>query len=102
MKMFLISDNMDTYNGMRLSGIDGVVVHNPNEIEQAFKKATSDRDIGLILVTEKIAVLRKDLVDYHKLNGKMPLLVEVPDRHSTSRVKESIATYVKNAIGINI
>ena len=27
MRMFLISDNVDTLTGMRLAGIDGVVVH---------------------------------------------------------------------------
>ena len=27
MKMFLISDNIDTYTGMRLAGVEGVVVH---------------------------------------------------------------------------
>ncbi len=27
MKMFLISDNVDTLTGMRLAGIPGVVVH---------------------------------------------------------------------------
>ena len=25
--MFLISDNIDTYTGMRLAGVEGVVVH---------------------------------------------------------------------------
>ena len=27
MKMYLISDNVDTYTGMRLAGVDGVVIH---------------------------------------------------------------------------
>ena len=27
MKMYLISDNVDTLTGMRLAGVDGVVVH---------------------------------------------------------------------------
>ena len=27
MKMFLISDNVDTQTGMRLAGVEGVVVH---------------------------------------------------------------------------
>ena len=27
MKMYLISDNVDTYTGMRLAGVYGVVVH---------------------------------------------------------------------------
>ena len=29
MKFYLISDNIDTQMGMRLAGIDGVVVHEP-------------------------------------------------------------------------
>ena len=27
MKMYLISDNIDTYTGMRLAGVEGAVVH---------------------------------------------------------------------------
>ena len=27
MKMYLISDNIDTFTGMRLAGIEGAVVH---------------------------------------------------------------------------
>ena len=27
MKMYLISDNLDTLTGMRLAGVDGIVVH---------------------------------------------------------------------------
>ena len=32
MKMYLISDNIDTLTGMRLAGVDGVVVHERNEL----------------------------------------------------------------------
>ena len=35
MKMFLISDNVDTYTGMRLAGVDGVVVHEREELRKA-------------------------------------------------------------------
>lgn len=35
MRMFLISDNVDTLTGMRLAGIEGVVVHEKQEIKQA-------------------------------------------------------------------
>ena len=35
MRMFLISDNVDTLTGMRLAGIDGVVVHEKQEIKQS-------------------------------------------------------------------
>ena len=35
MKMFLISDNVDTYTGMRLAGVEGVVVHEREELKKA-------------------------------------------------------------------
>ena len=34
MKMFLISDNVDTYTGMRLAGVEGVVVHEKEELKK--------------------------------------------------------------------
>ena len=37
MKMYLISDNVDTYTGMRLAGVDGVVVHERDELKKARK-----------------------------------------------------------------
>ena len=32
MKMYLISDNIDTWTGMRLAGVDGAVVHERDEL----------------------------------------------------------------------
>jgi len=38
MKMYLISDNVDTYTGMRLAGVDGIVVHEQDELKQALER----------------------------------------------------------------
>ena len=35
MRMFLISDNVDTQTGMRLSGVEGVLVHTREEVLRA-------------------------------------------------------------------
>lgn len=53
MKMYLISDNVDTYTGMRLAGVDGVVVHERDELKQALEKVLSDPTVGIVLLTEK-------------------------------------------------
>ena len=53
MKMFLISDNVDTYTGMRLAGVDGVVVHERSELHDALQKVMDDKSIGIVLLTEK-------------------------------------------------
>ena len=35
MRFYLISDNMDTLTGMRLAGIEGEVVHDPESVEKS-------------------------------------------------------------------
>ena len=45
MKMYLISDNVDTYTGMRLAGVDGVVVHERDELREALEKTLTDKSI---------------------------------------------------------
>ena len=42
MKMYLISDNVDTYTGMRLAGVDGVVVHERDELREELEKVLLD------------------------------------------------------------
>ena len=53
MKMYLISDNVDTLTGMRLAGVEGSVVHERNELKEALDKALTDKEIGILLLTEK-------------------------------------------------
>ena len=54
MKMFLISDNIDTYTGMRLAGVEGVVVHEREELRRALEQAVENKENGIILLTEKL------------------------------------------------
>ena len=54
MRFYLISDNVDTQMGMRLAGIDGVVVHEHREVKDALLGAMEDKSIAVILITEKL------------------------------------------------
>ena len=102
MRMFLISDNVDTLTGMRLAGIDGVVVHEKQEIKQALDEVLSQKDIGIILMTEKLGKEIPEIVDGIKLNRTFPLLLEIPDRHGSGRRPDFITAYINEAIGIKI
>ena len=42
MKFYLISDNRDTLVGMRLSGVEGVIVHTQDGVARELKKAAED------------------------------------------------------------
>ena len=88
MKMYLISDNVDTYTGMRLAGVEGCVVHERGELREALERAIADKENGIILLTEKFG---REFPD-----------VEIPDRHGTGRKADFITSYVNEAIGVKL
>lgn len=102
MQMYLISDNVDTYTGMRLAGVEGVVVHQRDELKAALESAISNKEIGIILLTEKFGREFPELVDEVKLHHKTPLIIEIPDRHGTGRKPDFITSYVNEAIGLKL
>lgn len=102
MKMFLISDNIDTQTGMRLAGIDGVVVHSADEANKAINEAISRKDIGVLMITEKLGLLVPELINDIKLNYPTPLIVQIPDRHGSERGMDSITRYVRDAVGLKL
>ena len=79
MKMYLISDNVDTLTGMRLAGVEGVV-----------------------LLTEKFSKDYPELVNKYKMESHIPLFIDIPDRHGTGRSENFITDYVNEAIGLKL
>lgn len=102
MKMYLISDNVDTYTGMRLAGVDGVIVHERGELQEALQMVLKDETVGIVLLTEKFGREFPDMIDEFRLERKMPLLIEIPDRHGTGRKKDFITSYITEAIGLKL
>lgn len=102
MKFFCVSDNIDTQMGMRLAGIEGVVVHEQQETEDAIRRACVDSEVGIVLISEKLMKLCPKLIYDLKLHTKFPLIVEIPDRHGTANISDTITNYVREAIGIKL
>ena len=91
MKMFLISDNVDTQTGMRLA-----------ELYDTLQKTLADKEIGIILLTEKFGKEFPDILEDVRLNHKLPLLIEIPDRHGTGRAPDFITSFVNESIGLKL
>lgn len=102
MKMYLLSDNIDTLTGMRLAGVDGVVVHTEKEVNDALDRILKDKEVGVLMITELLGEMIPEKIEDIKLNYQVPLIVEIPDRHGTRRGSDSITRYVREAIGLNI
>jgi V/A-type H+-transporting ATPase subunit F len=102
MRYFLIADNGDTRTGMRLAGIEGVLVSTRQETVDALNRAAADKSIGVLLITEKLAALCPDVLDELKLNRETPLVVEIPDRHGSIRSTDFLTRYIRDAIGVKL
>lgn len=102
MRCFLISDNIDTQMGMKLAGIDGVVVHERDEVLSALDTAVNDETVAVILMTKKLTDLCSAEIYDFKLNRSKPLIAEIPDRHGDSGISDAISEYVSEAIGLKL
>ena len=102
MKIYLISDNIDTQIGMRLAGIEGCVVHDADAAKKEIEKAISDADVGILALTEKVGALVKDYLDELKLTIHTPLVIEIPDRHGSRDIAGSINRMVQESIGLKL
>jgi V/A-type H+-transporting ATPase subunit F len=102
MRTFLVSDNHDTVVGLRLAGIPGVIVHEQDEVASAIQDALDFPDLGLLVVTEKVARTAPDLIARLRERGELPLVVVIPDRHGTERDPDYLTQYVRDAIGVKL
>ena len=81
MKMFLLSDNIDTKIGLRLSGIQGEVIHTKEETLASLSRLTSDDEIGVIIITALLADLVKEKISEIMTTKSKPAVLIIPDRH---------------------
>lgn len=51
MKYFIIGDE-DAVLGFSMAGVDGIIAENPQEVEAAFHQAVSDKENGIIIITQ--------------------------------------------------
>ena len=98
----MISDNIDTCTGMRLAGIEGAVVHEKEELKAELNRAMADKDIAVVVLTEKFGQEFPEVIAEARQGRSLPLLIEIPDRHGTTRGENFITSYVNEAIGVKL
>lgn len=101
MQCFAIGDEF-TLLGLRLIGIPGAVVKTPEEASNAFQQAIRRQNIGLILITERVADTIKGAIEETRLGKKLPLVLEIPDREGPIPGRETVVDLVRRTLGIRL
>ena len=102
MRFFLISDNSDAMNGLRLAGIEGTVARSEADLRHALADAANQPDIAVLLVTEKIAETYTATLDSARAAKGTPLLITVPSTGGGAAGKDRLTRYIREAIGVKI
>ena len=74
MRIFAISDNADFEVGMKLAGADSISLNNEEEINKKIDEILQVKDIGILVVSEKIYDMAKYRIDDIRLNKRLPLI----------------------------
>jgi V/A-type H+/Na+-transporting ATPase subunit F len=101
MKYYVIGDE-DTVLGFGMVGVRGKVVSGPQEAERAFRSALENKEIGIVVITERAAELIRPTIDRFLFTENFPLIVEIPDRVGPVSGRPSIREMVNTAIGIKL
>ncbi len=101
MQFFVIADE-HTVTGFKLVGLEGEIVETADEAREALERAFSSSDIGIIIITERIAAkIRREMEEY-VFGHNFPLIIEIPDRTGPMEGRLSIRELVRSAVGVNV
>ncbi len=78
MKITAIADP-DTSLAFKLAGIETTAVSREEEAASVLERAASEPEMGIILITERLARAAGEKVDEMTSQRHLPLLIEIPD-----------------------
>jgi len=97
MRFFCIADTESSL-GFKLTGVETRDVASRSQALEALQEAKGNKEIGIILVTEKAAALVREEVQTHIEGSPVPLILEIPSRGLQPK-RKSAAELLKELAG---
>jgi V/A-type H+-transporting ATPase subunit F len=83
-------------------GVEGRPAESETEAGRVFEEALEERDIGVIIMTERTADLIRPRVNEYLYREQFPLILEIPDRLGPVEGRPGMREIVNAAIGISL
>jgi V/A-type H+-transporting ATPase subunit F len=100
MVFFCIADK-DSSLGFKLTGVETREVSTKSEALEALQVALAMENVGIILVTGKVAFLIKEEIDKLIYQPRLPLILEIPSRGEALK-RRGVGEFLKEAIGVSV
>ncbi len=88
--------------GFSLAGVEGAVVQDADSVRQVLDRSLERQDIGIIIITERMAALVRPEIEAHFYHTPSPLIIEIPDRLGPIATRLSLKEAVQTAVGVHI
>jgi len=88
--------------GFQLAGVESLVANTPEEGGPLLREAANDPDVGILMVTEKIAEANRSIVQEIRASEKGPVVVEIPGPEGKLPDRPSLIDLIQEALGIRI
>lgn len=99
--VFCIGD-ADTVRGFRLAGVRGRVAEDATTAARAFDTAAADRECGILIVSDAVAVAIRARLDAHRESHAQPLIVEIPGPGASRGQRRDWQQLVQEAVGMSL
>jgi V/A-type H+-transporting ATPase subunit F len=100
-KSFLICNDQETLVGMRLAGVQGIILNDRTEVLSMIERKIKDDETGIIILTKAIMQMAEKEIMAIKLKSKFKLIVEIPGA-GLSYEDDYITRHIRESIGIKI
>ena len=77
MKIYCISDSLETAIGMKLAGVESVVLNSKDEIEKKIDEVSNNQDIGILVISKEIYQMSKEKLDNIIEFKRTPLVIQI-------------------------
>lgn len=77
MKMFCISDSIETALGLKLSGVESSVLTDKDKIDKKIDEILENPDIGILVVTENVYNISQEKLNDIREFKRFPLIVKI-------------------------
>ncbi len=100
MNICCIADK-DSSLGFRLAGVETMEASTQKEALEALQVYRADKQMGIILITEKVMDFLSEELKEKILENPIPLILEIPSRGQI-RKKKSAAELLKELVGLGV
>ncbi|MFH0964155.1 MAG: V-type ATP synthase subunit F [Planctomycetota bacterium] len=101
MRIVVIADE-DTALGFRFAGAEGRVVESPSEALAALKEVSRLPDVGIVVLTERIARELRSEIDRVRYEARVPLVLEIPGPEGPLPDRRTMLDLIREAVGVSI